>query len=206
MKYKQSNNTKEKIFKEVFKLMLTQNIEKTTISILEKKLNLTRGAFFYYFSNKDNLIEMTIQYYITKISDIFFSEKTSEHNTLENYIEDRNIRLQNFLDWLKTENSISKPCFSIMNFYIQAKTFLPSFETKMTEFIAREEHHLVGILAESIQNKEIRNCASPAEIAKILINLYISTFFGPGSLSANEDIDAIFISQQTKSIYNILKI
>lgn len=206
MKYKQSNNTKEKIFKEVFKLMLTQNIEKITISILEKKLNLSRGALFYYFSNKDDLIEMTIQHYITKISDMFFPEQISVHNSLENYIEDQNIRLQNFLEWLKTENSISKPCFAIMNFYIQTKTFFPNLEIKMYEFISKEENHLAEVILKAIQNKEIKDFASPVEIAKILINLYISMLFRSSSLSANDDKDDIFLSHQTKSIYNILKV
>lgn len=203
---KQSKNTKERILKEVFKLMLTQNVEKITISVLEKKLNLTRGAIFYYFSNKDEIIEMTVQHYITQINNIFLANPKSVQKSLESYINMLNEELQNFVEWLKKEANILTPNIAFIHFYIQGETHFPFFSEKIHELLTIEEYNLTQTIKNAIKNKEIKEIASPHEIAKIFINMYISILFRTNDITKNTIIDKKFLNQQTKTIYNLLKI
>lgn len=56
--------TEDKILFGAFKLFLTKNFEKVTIADLERALELSRGAIFYYMKNKEELFRRVVDKYI----------------------------------------------------------------------------------------------------------------------------------------------
>lgn len=174
---RQARITKGRIYKEVFELMLTQNFDKITVSILEKRLNLTRGAIFYHFSNKDEIIVLTIKHYANQINDILFPTPPTIQPSLESYIIAQNKRLEDLFVWIKKESNTINPAYAIMNFYIQCRTYFPALHCKIHEALTMEEYGLTLIITNAIQKKEIKDIIPPHKMAKIFINLYLSIYF-----------------------------
>lgn len=147
--------TKDRIIEEAFKLFLSNNFEKVSISDLEQAVGKTRGAIFYFFKTKEEIFNEVIDTYIIKLQNPHEKFNPSDDISLEQfiylYISGINTTMSRMLS-LKVVN-IYKHYFSL---YIQASRIYPDFSEIMAQN-SFEELKLWGkVIDRAIQTKEIK--------------------------------------------------
>ena len=147
--------TKERIIEEAFKLFLTHNFEKVSITDLEQAIGKTRGAIFYFFKNKEEIFNEVIDTYIIKTqnpSEKFnFDPNISLEQFIYLYINGINTTMSKMLS-LSVVN-IYKGYFSL---YMQASRIYPNFAEIMTKNSVEEINLWEKVINRAIQTKEIK--------------------------------------------------
>lgn len=147
--------TKERIIEEAFKLFLSNNFEKVSISDLEQAVGKTRGAIFYFFKNKEEIFNEVIETYIIKAQNPLQKFDTSGELSLEQfigrYINGINATMSKMLS-LSVVN-IYKHYFSL---YLQASRIYPDFSAIMARNSVAETDLWEKAINRAIQTKEIK--------------------------------------------------
>ena len=147
--------TKERIIEEAFKLFLTHNYEKVSISDLEQAVGKTRGAIFYFFKHKEEIFNEVIDTYMIKTQNpsakFNFDEDVSLQQFIHLYINRINTTMSKMLS-LSVVN-IYKGYFSL---YMQASRIYPNFAEIMTQNSVEEVNLWERVISRAIQSKEIK--------------------------------------------------
>ena len=147
--------TKERIIEEAFKLFLTHNYEKVSISDLEQAVGKTRGAIFYFFKHKEEIFNEVIDTYMIKTQNpsakFNFDEDVSLEQFIHLYINRINTTMSKMLS-LSVVN-IYKGYFSL---YMQASRIYPNFAEIMTQNSVEEVNLWERVISRAIQSKEIK--------------------------------------------------
>ncbi|MDR1707108.1 MAG: TetR/AcrR family transcriptional regulator; helix-turn-helix transcriptional regulator [Prevotella sp.] len=133
------SNAKLSILKDSYKLFLTNNIEKVTITELEKACNKIRGTIFYHFCNKQTLFESVV-------ANIFFPSFKMPIDLLKIAIERP---LQDFLliyknpeervvHLINNKYEINEAEVSYYNFISQAYKYYPNFQNRFEAIMINE--------------------------------------------------------------------
>ena len=164
--------TKERILEEAFKLFLTHNFEKVSISDLEQAVGKTRGAIFYFFKNKEELFNEVIDTYMIKTQNpsrkFNFDANISLEQFIYQYINGINTTMSKMLS-LSVVN-IYKGYFSL---YMQASRIYPNFAEIMTKNSVEEINIWEKVINRAIQSKEIKDVNT-----KHYATLFRSCFLG----------------------------
>lgn len=147
--------TKDQIIEEAFKLFLSNNYEKVSISDLEQAVGKTRGAIFYFFKTKEEIFNQVIDTYIIKIQDPHEKFGSSDDASLKqfiyHYINGINTTMSKMLS-ISVVN-IYRQYFSL---YIQASRIYPNFSEIMTENAMEELELWKKVLNRAVKTKEIK--------------------------------------------------
>lgn len=147
--------TKERILEEAFKLFLTHNFEKVSISDLEQAVGKTRGAIFYFYKNKEEIFNEVIDNYIIKTQNpsgkFNFDANISLEQFINQYINGINTTMSKMLS-LSVVN-IYKGYFSL---YLQASRIYPDFAEIMTRNSVEEINLWEKVINRAILSKEIK--------------------------------------------------
>jgi AcrR family transcriptional regulator len=164
--------TKERIIEEAFKLFLTHNYEKVSITDLEQAVGKTRGAIFYFFKHKEEIFNEVIDTYMVKTQNPSAKFNVDEDVSLEQfiylYINGINTTMSKMLS-LSVVN-IYKGYFSL---YMQASRIYPNFAEIMTQNSVEEVNLWERVISRAIQSKEIK-----AVNTKHYATLFRSCFLG----------------------------
>ena len=164
--------TKERIIEEAFKLFLTHNFEKVSITDLEQAVGKTRGAIFYFFKNKEEIFNAVIDTYMIKTqnpSEKFnFDEDISLEQFIYLYINGINTTMSKMLS-LSVVN-IYKGYFTL---YLQASRIYPNFAEIMTQNSVEEINLWERVISRAVQSKEIKQVNT-----KHYATLFRSCFLG----------------------------
>lgn len=147
--------TKERIIEEAFKLFLTHNYEKVSVTDLEQAIGKTRGAIFYFFKHKEEIFNEVIDNYMIKTQNpsvkFNFDEDVSLEQFILLYINRINTTMSKMLS-LSVVN-IYKGYFSL---YMQASRIYPNFAEIMTQNSVEEVNLWERMISRAIQSKEIK--------------------------------------------------
>ncbi len=147
--------TKERIIEEAFKLFLTHNYEKVSVTDLEQAIGKTRGAIFYFFKHKEEIFNEVIDTYMIKTQNpskkFNFDEDVSLEQFIHLYINRINTTMSKMLS-LSVVN-IYKGYFSL---YMQASRIYPNFAEIMTQNSVEEVNLWERVISRAIQSKEIK--------------------------------------------------
>ncbi|MDJ0688438.1 MAG: TetR/AcrR family transcriptional regulator [Xenococcaceae cyanobacterium MO_188.B32] len=110
MSTKRQNNTKERILANAEELILQRGFAGTSIDEILAATGITKGAFFYHFSNKAELAHVLIDRFWQR--DCALLERLSQRaNELsEDPLQSMLIFLKLFEEYLETLNDASKGC------------------------------------------------------------------------------------------------
>ncbi|MBN2769064.1 MAG: TetR/AcrR family transcriptional regulator [Spirochaetes bacterium] len=147
--------TKEKIIEEAFKLFLSNNFEKVSVSDLEHAIGKTRGAIFYFFKNKEEIFNEVVETYLIKAQDptvkYIYEDDMSLKQFISMYINGINTTMSKMLS-ISVVN-IYKQYFSL---YLQASRIYPNFAEIMTQYSIDEINLWEKVIKRAIQTKEIK--------------------------------------------------
>jgi AcrR family transcriptional regulator len=133
-------DTREHILRTAFRLFITRSYKAVTMNMLEKETGLTKGAFYHYFKNKEEIfIEVIDKFYLA--CHIPQNQEIEEFGTLRSYI-DLHLEHINYLsEKFKEIAQIERPDPTTLSLIMEAKDYYPGFNEKLKQ------------LADTIYNK-----------------------------------------------------
>jgi TetR/AcrR family transcriptional regulator, transcriptional repressor for nem operon len=163
--------TREHILKIAYKLFLSKSYKEVTMKEIVEKTKLSKGAFYHYFSSKENLFNEVIDtYYLsTTLLDYNQYSKDSLHDFFHQYIDN----VGNYLVKLKRELDFSLE-FDFFNYYFimfDAFNHFPGFKEKIFESYKKEGEAWERIVHIAREKGEIKSSMSDKQIAKIFISI-----------------------------------
>ena len=148
--------TKEHIILTAFKLFLQKGYKEVTMSMLVKATGLSKGAFYHYFENKEQL-------FIETIDNLFFSitpfNKEMVINPDVSFYEYMHMYIENFRKMAKMIESYIGEEASGMGYYrlmVDVANYAPYFNKKVEASNKNETEFWKKIIENGMQNGEIK--------------------------------------------------
>lgn len=197
-------NNKEVLYRAAFRLFLTRPFEGVSISDIEKESGLTRGAVFYYATNKQDLFRQVIEYYILDAQDIDKKVKSMPnctlHEYIENYINGIERTMGNVLDTVETIRG--NTCRAYISTLLQVCSMFPDIQNRYLINIHNDIGRWVTVLTYAIQQREVRKDIDVLCFAR----LFVSTFYGMSVLdSISQGLNTLQLREQMYTLYNLIK-
>ena len=211
---RKNNDTKEKIYKEAFKLFMSKPYELVTISDIEKAIGMTRGAVFYYVKDKEDLFKEVIERY--------FLTNQYLHNRIEYDKLDLNMSFSDFIDVFISgvERTISelyvfggvneksdrqayaKIDRSYLSLVMTTGYYFGDFNEKMSNLLIMERNTWSFFLQKGIEKGEIK----PGTDVRLYGELFSYTFLGLAlNDSLNNGIDLKHLKRLYMQLYHQIK-
>lgn len=202
-------NNKEYLYNVIFKLFLSRHYELVTVSDIEKATGMTRGAIFYYVSNKQELFCDIVDMYFFKAQDLDdklqeLKDMEEKGDTLLNFIHKyvqamhyRMEKLQNILNIEKGEASRA-----YLNFILQAQNYYPSFNQKMNAIFDSELAIWENMLLSAQQRNEIKGDIDIKYFSRIFRYFYVGLCY---HTSLTNGVDTKELEEYFTSIYMLIK-
>lgn len=159
-------NTKEHILKTATRLFLKKNFKEVTMKEIVQASGMSKGAFYHYFSSKDQLFcEITDIFLSWAETDFSVFSDESLYDFYHQYLDySRNV-LPKLREWFSTDNQTINCNFYIMMFDALAR--YPGFRERLTRFQNMEMEAWRRIIGIARKKGEIRSLMSDDQIAKI---------------------------------------
>jgi len=127
------------ILKEAYRLFLFNNMEKVTITELEKATQRIRGTIFYHFKNKQEIFEAVVD-------EVFFPSfdippkivELAGNSTIMEFIDSYVAPENRVSRRIRNTYSVKNAEIGYFNFLSQACKYYPGFNEKYTEIITRD--------------------------------------------------------------------
>jgi len=129
-------NTKEKILYIAFETFLNHGFQSTTMNDLVKVANLSKGAFYHYYSNKTELYNAVIDRYFLS----YFKQVDWEKFDTLSFSETDNYMRYFYIKFVNEINVLSKG--GLANYYVmffEACKYHPSFLSEVQSFYKQLE-------------------------------------------------------------------
>ena len=158
-------------------LFLEKGFSKTTAQDITEKIHITRGAFYFHFIDKEDLLKQTLHRELNFISELIINsilehgtEKQKLNHLLTNVIENfyGNQRFQNIVEltWFKLEHT--------------QDSRLLNDKTSFNEFFIEEVNSLLnGANAKGNLKKDVDPIKAAIEITTIVLGIYRLFFVSP---------------------------
>lgn len=161
------NETKSFILETSFKLFLQKSFKEVTMKEIVTATGLSKGAFYHYFTSKEQLFQEIIDSYYMTFFAINYTQFNQQnlyafyHDYL-NYIDNGIAELLGRFEGTKTRIAI--------NYYLlifDAINLYPGFLEKSKELTQRELSNWVQIIRTARESGEIKSTMTDEQIAKI---------------------------------------
>jgi TetR/AcrR family transcriptional repressor of nem operon len=148
------------------KLFLEKSYKAVTFQELMEKTGFSKGAFFYYFKNKQEIFEAAIDMYINRFATVDFTQlsQTSMRDFLDAYFEVvKRIRSGFFAP----EFMFAANHYSLV---FEALRIIPDFKSKVNHHEDKAIAAWINIITAARKNKEIKTVLSDEQLARIFID------------------------------------
>ena len=168
-----SLDTREHILQTALSLFITKSYKAVTMSDLEKATGLTKGAFYHYFKNKEEIfIEIINKYYLS--DQLFDNKVVSKMKTLKEYIDYTIRYIEIKIEKIKdlTKNKLPDPYLFLL--IIEAHVYYPNFNEKwiMHEVLVFNQWEKIVMMAK--ESGEIKAHLSTSIIVENIIAIEMS--------------------------------
>lgn len=161
---------KEDIIKQAFDVFMEKGFDSTSISVLQKELNMSRGAMYRYFTNKDELFRCVIDAYFFKMFD-----KALKY-------QNPNLKLSELIEYAYRRQKVILAAFSragythitFLNYtalMIQAAKHYPGFVARFKEVHTTFYDSWVSAVKCSVEHNEIRKDIDVDIVSKMFNNI-----------------------------------
>jgi TetR/AcrR family transcriptional regulator, transcriptional repressor for nem operon len=193
------NDTKEYIIDQAYNLLLSRSYEAVSISDISSGMNLTKGALYHHFTNKEELFKAVIDKYFL----LFEFETDVENLTLKKFnkvaVENvRKIILHIFVNKTKFDP------INYMSLIVDGYRHYKGFSERLEKFMAKEIKKIKQVLDSAIKNGEIRSDID----TNIISQNYFSTAVGlAGNILKTNSVDKAIrsLEEQINQLYLLLK-
>lgn len=147
--------TKEIILRNAFDVFMEKGYDSASISVLQKELNMSRGAMYCYFKNKEDLFCSVIDQYFFRIFNKIAQQKT-DNMTVPELIE-HVYKRHRLTVYLFNKGGISHDAFlNYTALLIQGAKHYPNFIQKYRKLRTALMHKWAIALENSLKKKEIK--------------------------------------------------
>lgn len=168
---------------------------------------LSKGAFYHYFSSKEQLFEEVIDYFFADFMNADFSKYSQDSlaQFCRDYLDDVEDKIASGKKLVQHDDGV----FTANHYFLMfdALKMLPSFKQKLMGHDINELNAWKKIVRTAKKNKEISTTMTDEQVAKLYI--YVNDGFGIRLLlNDNMDYFATFRGELQKlfnEIYNLLK-
>jgi len=162
------NDSRDHILKTAYLLFLQKNYKAVTMKEIVNKSGLSKGAFYHYFSSKEELFKEIVNHYFLKLLDVDYSRFSQE--SLQAFYQD----VLNNLDNQSPIHMKARKAEKIggLNFYaliFEAIRILPDFKAKFFEVHAEERKAWMKIIEIAKAKGEIKPTMADEHVARLFI-------------------------------------
>lgn len=164
------NNTRRQIIETAFLLFLKKGFKAVRLSDIERAAKITRGTFYYHFTNKEEVLKEGVYAYYTLLN----ANRTEEFervNTLREYVNLTIHKLAGVHNYsAKTFNSEIPEilCLSLM---VEVIALFPEFKKVVLASKMLRLSKLEQLILNAKRTGEIRNDVETSILAKNLLNI-----------------------------------
>ncbi|MBI6873285.1 TetR family transcriptional regulator [Clostridium aciditolerans] len=193
-------NTRKHILDVTFKLFLQKSFKEVTLKEIVEKTGLSKGAFYHYFTSKEQLFLELVNDVFSSVLDVPY-DQFSKDSLYHFYIDYINYYAEN----LKQQNEEgSVPSFNYISLIFDAIKLFPDFQERLQKSKDVQLSSWKNIIHTAREKGEISSPMSDEQIA----NMFISSSSGVEMQSIfsgnSEDIGKTLISLWD-SFYDELK-
>lgn len=164
---------RDRIINESFAQFLSRGYHACTLVDLEKATGLTKGAFYYYFKNKQEILKEGLERYATVMEEIG-EEEFEKVRSLKEYIDvvlDEKVRRIE-----KLQKSFGR--FIIEEFYFQlvleVENLFPGYRKRIDELSKQRLLRWEKMILNAKQSGEIKNALDTSVLARNLMSVSVS--------------------------------
>lgn len=159
--------TVDLIIRETFKLFAYNRYEQVTVSDIERATKLTRGAIFYYMSNKEHLFKEVADKYIFSQELISKCDKTNLSTFIHCFINQlHDLKKQMKVLGIKNAN------FSYVNIVNEAIYYYPDYLNVSKQKEKEEFQTWVDVVQNAVSTGEIKKSTNIELTASLFYHLY----------------------------------
>lgn len=165
-----TTNVRDLILIEAYKLFAVKPYDKVTIADLEKSIELTRGAIFYYLKNKEALFIEVCNRFMLNANSFQFKE---QYASLIDFFDD-------FIAWIEYEKATLKE-YGIQNLNYthvhltnQAISYYPNFLEKAKTW----QKHMMDLFYKHIKQAQERDEIKEGLDLHFVSSLFFNVFCG----------------------------
>lgn len=186
-------SSKERVIETALKEFMLNGYQKTSLSVIASKLEISKPALYYYFPNKESLFLACLDRFFLQLGHRALSYETVEDDSAKLKIKKI---LQNFSNRaIYTGNDPELSDFNHLYFVFDAMKYVPSVLDFYNKAVESTFASVLSIIGEGIKNGEIRPDldieAFMAELGIMLEGLSISNYMNY-SLNEGNLYDRIF--------------
>jgi AcrR family transcriptional regulator len=194
-------NTREHILDVTFKLFLQKSFKEVTLKEIVEKTGLSKGAFYHYFTSKEQLFLELVNDVFSSVLDVPY-DQFNKDSLYHFYIDYVNYYTEN----LKQQNEEdSTPSFNYISLIFDAIKLFPDFQERLQKSKGVQLSSWKNIIRTAREKGEINSSMSDDQIANMFINsssgVEMQSIFSGNS----EDIGKTLISLWD-SFYDELKV
>lgn len=203
-------NNKDHLYQTVFKLLLSKQSKNVTLKDIEDASGMTRGAVFYYASNKNALFREIVDTYFFKSKDFedkwrFINDKhimaKSLHEYLHYYIQFIDSKMKEMEHILNMSRAEASKAY--LSFILDAQNYYPTFNDKLKEFFDADLAIWEKVLANAQEKGEIKEYIDTKRYARIFRYFYVGLCYQTSLIE--QSVDVAEMEMYFMSIYMQIK-
>ncbi len=160
-----SEQTKKYIIEKSALLFNKNGYAGTSMSDITKAINLTKGAIYGNFKNKEEIALAVFDYNVSNLTDRIFDSIKDIDNSIEKLTAHANYYFTN-MEMLKETGGCP-----IINTSVESDDMYPSLSKRVENVIRRWEIFLIRTIKKGISKQEINEFIDPKEYASLFISL-----------------------------------
>ncbi len=195
------DNTKEIILKTAYGMFLGHNYEAVTINGIIKAAGLTKGAFYYYYSSKEELFKAVVDKYMIE-NQIDLPDTDFSLQDLINYaISKAKKQWEKFLSLDSAKRYIMPRQY--ISLVMAAYQYYPDYAEIGNKFFRNQLNRWKEVLVASIKNGEIREDIDVDITAVNFMAISVSIMM---NCMVNSEVDSIVMfEKQLNGLYALLR-
>ena len=163
------NNSKEHILITSLNLFLQKSFKEVTMKEIVDQSGLSKGAFYHYFSSKEQVFAEVMAHFYTDLllTDYSKFSQSSLNDFYTDYLSEKNLKISSS----KIVGSNKEKAFTSNHYFLifDAMKLLPDFKKQRAKQQKDELKAWIKIISVAKESKEIRSQMSDEELAKLFI-------------------------------------
>lgn len=194
------SDTKEYIIDKSYELFLTHSYEAVSISDISKAIDMTKGALYHHFLNKEELFKAVVdKHFILPITTCDL-----QNTTLKELLDDNIKSMRELIDNCLSYSSKFSP-INYISFLVDASRHYKGFIENTDSQVKEEEAKTIVVLKNAIKRGEICDDINVSTAAYTITSLFVGL---AGNFILNtQDVDKAFalLRDQILDYYKLLK-
>lgn len=163
-------DTRSHILMVSLRLFLQKSFKEVTMKEIVEKTGMSKGAFYHYFTSKEQLFHEIIQTFFTAILEFNFSALPGD--SLQHFYREYADRVNTLRYRFLSAGGSGKEDFINLNFFallFDALKLFPEFREKMEEYHRKETAAWMEMIQKARESGKIRSPLSDHQIARIFL-------------------------------------